>query len=60
MCNKVNEFCIVKWLVIVNKYQWYIDYIKQEVEMSFLLTIYTELVKKQTHSGLIAFLKLFK
>ena len=26
MCNKVNELCIVKWLLIANKYQWYIGY----------------------------------
>ena len=24
MYNKVNEFCIVKWLVNANEYQWYI------------------------------------
>ena len=54
----------MKWLVSVNEYQWYIGYIKQEVENGLLLTIYTELVtelvKKQTHSGLIPPLKIFK
>ena len=60
MCNKVNELSIVKWLVSVNEYQWYIGYMKQEVEMGLLLTIYTELVKKQAHSRLIASLKLLK
>ena len=31
MCSKVTELCIVKWLVSTNEYQWYISYIKQEI-----------------------------
>ena len=37
MCNKVNEFCIVKCLVSANEYQWYIGYIKQEVKNKYLV-----------------------
>ena len=37
MSKKVNEFCIVKWLVSTNEYQCYIRYIKQEVENGFVI-----------------------
>ena len=32
MCNKVYKLGIVKWLVNMNEYQWYIGYITQEVK----------------------------
>ena len=37
MYNKVNELCVVKWFVGESKYQWYIGYIKQEVENRFVI-----------------------
>ena len=41
----------MKWLVSVNEYQWYIGYIKQEVENGLLLTIYTELMTQVLSSS---------
>ena len=48
MSNKVNELCIVKWLVRVNEYQWYIGYISRKQKMGLLLTIYTQLVNLES------------
>ena len=58
MCNIV--LYIVKWLVSVTEYQWFIGYVKQEVENGFVIDHLYQVSEKETHSGLIPPLKTFK
>ena len=58
MCNIVLH--IVKWLVSVTEYQWFIGYVKQEVENGFVIDHLYQVSEKETHSGLIPPLKIFK
>ena len=50
MCDKVNELCIVKWLVDVNEYQWYIGYIMREVENGFVIDHLHRVSEKNKHA----------
>ena len=50
MCTKVKKLCIVKWLVRATEYQWYISYMKQEVENGFVIDHLHRVSEKNKHA----------